>query len=166
MREPHGEGVPESGGEGKKLRVVCGFSGENVTARNSPWALAERAVAAKAAAEKSEVLSRRRGRMAELLSQGSGKTGSSAPPLVDDVAGALEARAKEVEEKSVGDWLWPVEWHGMPLGKFIQKIRQGDVDARFHPRRRPVLDRLGFKWTGTERYLNFTWDKLMDGVSW
>ncbi|OEH79677.1 hypothetical protein cyc_06861 [Cyclospora cayetanensis] len=57
-------------------------------------------------------------------------------------------------------------WWGMPLGLYVHQIRQGDVDARFHPRRRPVLDRLGFRWEGTEKYLNFTWMKLLKGVKW
>ncbi|XP_026194025.1 uncharacterized protein LOC34622932 [Cyclospora cayetanensis] len=62
--------------------------------------------------------------------------------------------------------LWPAQWWGMPLGLYVHQIRQGDVDARFHPRRRPVLDRLGFRWEGTEKYLNFTWMKLLKGVKW
>ncbi|KAL8436104.1 hypothetical protein Efla_007432 [Eimeria flavescens] len=54
----------------------------------------------------------------------------------------------------------------MPLGFYVQQIRQGDIDVRFHPRRRPLFDFLGFKWNNTFKYLNFTWMKLLKGVKW
>ena len=74
----------------------------------------------------------------------------------------LQQQQQQGEEAS----LWPSEWWGMPLGVYIHQIRRGDIDARFHPRRRPVLDLLGFKWKETEKYLNFTWMKLLKGIKW
>ncbi|BAM41293.1 conserved hypothetical protein [Theileria orientalis strain Shintoku] len=61
---------------------------------------------------------------------------------------------------------WPKEFHGMPLGLFIDMLRNGDVDAKEHWLRRPVLDRIGFNWGDGLKYLNFTWDKLELGLLW
>ncbi|CBZ52482.1 conserved hypothetical protein [Neospora caninum Liverpool] len=62
--------------------------------------------------------------------------------------------------------LWPREWWGMPLGKYIHAFRIGDIDAKFHPRRRPVLDRLGLTWGDPLQYLHFTWMKLIKAMRW
>ncbi|EWC90702.1 hypothetical protein PFNF54_00488, partial [Plasmodium falciparum NF54] len=67
------------------------------------------------------------------------------------------------------DDLWPVEWHGMPLGSYINQIRMGDIDAKFHFIRRNILDYLMFDFKTPEfenKYINFTWRKLYLGIAW
>uniref|UniRef100_A0A3B0MR68 Uncharacterized protein n=1 Tax=Theileria annulata TaxID=5874 RepID=A0A3B0MR68_THEAN len=61
---------------------------------------------------------------------------------------------------------WPPELHGMPLGLFVEKFRVGDIDAKEHWLRRPILDHIGFNWGDGINYLTFTWDKLEKGLIW
>ncbi|UKJ88992.2 hypothetical protein MACJ_002238 [Theileria orientalis] len=61
---------------------------------------------------------------------------------------------------------WPKEFQGMPLGLFIDMLRNGDVDAKDHWLRRPLLDHIGFNWGDGLKYLSFTWDKLELGLIW
>lgn len=61
---------------------------------------------------------------------------------------------------------WPEKWHKMPLGHFIHSIRDGDIDAKDHWLRRPVLDRIRFNWGDGLRHLSFTWELLMKGIYW
>ncbi|GAW80687.1 fusion protein [Plasmodium gonderi] len=67
------------------------------------------------------------------------------------------------------DDTWPADWHGMPLGMYINQIRMGDIDGKFHFIRRKILDFLLFDFKSAEyehKYLNFTWRKLYFGLAW
>ncbi|KAK2195079.1 hypothetical protein BdWA1_003379 [Babesia duncani] len=61
---------------------------------------------------------------------------------------------------------WPREYWGMPLGYFIRRMRCGDIDAKEHWFRRPILDKIKFDWGDGLDYINFTWDKLERGLVW
>ncbi|PHJ18518.1 transmembrane protein [Cystoisospora suis] len=67
---------------------------------------------------------------------------------------------------SLPEAVWPEEWWGMPLGKYLYQFQCGDIDAKFHARRRPILDRLGIEWKDPMKYLHFTWIKLIKGLRW
>ncbi|CRG99794.1 conserved Plasmodium protein, unknown function [Plasmodium relictum] len=63
------------------------------------------------------------------------------------------------------DDIWPIEWHGM----YIEQIRMGDIDAKYHFIRRKILDYLLFDFKTSEydnKYINFTWRKLYLGIAW
>ncbi|CAI7720167.1 conserved Plasmodium protein, unknown function [Plasmodium vivax] len=67
------------------------------------------------------------------------------------------------------DDTWPSEWHGMPLGMYINQLRMGDIDGKFHFIRRKILDYLLFDFKPEEfeqKYINFTWRKLYLGLAW
>ncbi|CDJ58171.1 hypothetical protein, conserved [Eimeria maxima] len=70
------------------------------------------------------------------------------------------------EKEKDESYLWPKDWWGMPLGVYIQQIRRGDIDARYHPIRRRILDKIQFNWINKYKYLNFTWIKLIKGIKW
>ncbi|CAA9987928.1 conserved Plasmodium protein, unknown function [Plasmodium knowlesi strain H] len=64
---------------------------------------------------------------------------------------------------------WPSEWHGMPLGMYINQLRMGDIDGKFHFIRRKILDYLLFDFKTEEfeqKYIHFTWRKLYLGLAW
>lgn len=62
--------------------------------------------------------------------------------------------------------LWPERFWGLPLGIWLEKFRNGDIDAKQHWLRRDVLDYLQFDWGDGLKYLTFTWDKLSLGLLW
>ncbi|KAK1441955.1 hypothetical protein BgAZ_502870 [Babesia gibsoni] len=64
------------------------------------------------------------------------------------------------------DDLWPERFWGLPLGIWIDKMRNGDIDAKQHWLRRDVLDYLQFDWGDGLKYLTFTWDKVVLGLIW
>ncbi|ETW38738.1 hypothetical protein PFTANZ_00576 [Plasmodium falciparum Tanzania (2000708)] len=52
---------------------------------------------------------------------------------------------------------------------YINQIRMGDIDAKFHFIRRNILDYLMFDFKTPEfenKYINFTWRKLYLGIAW
>ncbi|KJP89661.1 hypothetical protein AK88_00619 [Plasmodium fragile] len=64
---------------------------------------------------------------------------------------------------------WPSEWHGMPLGMYINQMRMGDIDGKFHFIRRKILEYLLFDFKSEEfeqKYIHFTWRKLYLGLAW
>ncbi|PFH32796.1 hypothetical protein BESB_014080 [Besnoitia besnoiti] len=88
------------------------------------------------------------------------------PKLVSPFAAAAAPPPTAASVPDVPESLWPEEWRGMPLGKYLHGFRVGDIDAKFHPRRRPLLDRLGLDWGPPLQYLHFTWMKLLKGMRW
>ncbi|GIX65499.1 fusion protein, putative [Babesia caballi] len=61
---------------------------------------------------------------------------------------------------------WPENLWGLPLGAWLEKFRNGDIDAKQHWLRRDILDYLQFDWGDGLKYLTFTWDKLVLGLLW
>ncbi|SCN12300.1 conserved Plasmodium protein, unknown function [Plasmodium malariae] len=67
------------------------------------------------------------------------------------------------------DNVWPQEWHSMPLGMYINQVRMGDIDAKFHFIRRKILDYLMLDFKSEEyenKYIDFTFRKLFLGLGW
>jgi hypothetical protein len=55
-------------------------------------------------------------------------------------------------------------YYRMPLGRFIEEIRCGDIDGFEDPERRPILDKLGFRWGDPKKYLRFRYVPLASAL--
>lgn len=66
------------------------------------------------------------------------------------------------------DFLWPRHLAGLDLAGVCARLRTGDIDGRYTPERRKVLDALGFDWREEEhpeeKHLHFNWNKLVTGL--
>ena len=54
----------------------------------------------------------------------------------------------------------------MPLGLFLSSIKNGDIDAKYHPIRRELLLQKGFDFGEGYNYLYFTWVKFAKAIKW
>eukprot|EP00916_Digyalum_oweni_P007802 GHVL01013117.1.p1 GENE.GHVL01013117.1~~GHVL01013117.1.p1 ORF type:complete len:621 (-),score=154.46 GHVL01013117.1:3-1865(-) len=90
-----------------------------------------------------------------------------------DNDGFLPICCKEFEEINIRydikkggkmEKLWPKYLHRMPLGEYVYMMRFGDIDARQHWERGPILDYLGFNWGDGLDYMLFSWQRMVEAM--